>query len=220
MDDSKPLRSAARYRSREDEAAVWKAPSPTPVLNAVLIEALDGLPRGVVLLSRIGAIQFVNARGRRMLDSELPVDVSGNRLCLQSPALQSRLECFLHAKDTTQDTLALRLPIAAESATVTLLLNRMTPGKDRSVGFLGFLFDQDTAPARDPTLLREFYALTACEAEVAGRLYNGLTVKEIADDLCLSIHTVRAHLKHIFKKCGVHSQAELVRLLALGPFWS
>ncbi|MCC5887430.1 MAG: hypothetical protein JJT88_13430 [Gammaproteobacteria bacterium] len=38
-------------------------------------------------------------------------------------------------------------------------------------------------------------------------------------DSLASASTVRAHLKHVFRKCGVHSQAELVRLLALGPYW-
>ena len=218
MDDSKRYSSAVQHWRQDDEATVLKAPSPSSVVNTVLIEALDGLRRGVVLLSRKGAIQFVNATGRRMLDAESPPDVSGDRLRLHSTALQARLDRFLLAEDETDKILALRLPIA-NGSTVTLLLNRMTPGRYGAVGFLGFLFDEDTAPARDPTLLREFYALTACEAEVAGRLYNGLALKEISEDLGVSIHTVRAHLKHIFKKCGVHSQAELVRLLALGPYW-
>ena len=95
----------------------------------------------------------------------------------------------------------------------------MKPGAGRAIGFLGFVFDQSAETERDSALLREFYALTPCEAEVAGRLYNGLSLLEIADDLHCSINTVRAHLKQVFKKCGVHSQAELVRLLALGPYW-
>lgn len=36
-----------------------------------------------------------------------------------------------------------------------------------------------------------------------------MTSSKIADRLCLSLHTVRSHTKVIYRKLGVHSQAEL-----------
>jgi len=45
----------------------------------------------------------------------------------------------------------------------------------------------------------------------------GRSVEETAQALDLSLNTVRTHLKHIFTKCEVNSQAELLHLLAMGP---
>jgi len=52
---------------------------------------------------------------------------------------------------------------------------------------------------------------------VARSLFAGRSVEETAKELDLSLNTVRTHLKQIFTKCEVNSQAELLHLLAMGP---
>jgi DNA-binding CsgD family transcriptional regulator len=42
---------------------------------------------------------------------------------------------------------------------------------------------------------------------------RGEGLKPIADELSLSLATVKTHLRHVFDKTGTHRQAELVRLL-------
>ncbi len=42
--------------------------------------------------------------------------------------------------------------------------------------------------------------LTARETEVLKYLIKGFTNKQIADAMFVSTHTVKAHLKHIFRK--------------------
>ena len=58
--------------------------------------------------------------------------------------------------------------------------------------------------------------LTPREQEVLDRLMDGQRVAWIADDLFVSSSTVRDHLSAIFRKVGVHSQAELIRRLRRG----
>ena len=55
------------------------------------------------------------------------------------------------------------------------------------------------------------------QADVARSLFAGHSVEETARLLGLSPNTVRTHLKQVFTKCEVNSQAELMHLLALGP---
>jgi DNA-binding CsgD family transcriptional regulator len=64
--------------------------------------------------------------------------------------------------------------------------------------------------------LRDLHGLTEAEAKVASALFMGRSTKEAALSLGISVNTVKAHLKGIFRKCGVRSQAELSQLLALG----
>lgn len=71
-------------------------------------------------------------------------------------------------------------------------------------------------PARATDLvpiLLESYGLTERGTEVVLLLARGLATKEIAAELCISIHTVNDHIKVIFTKVGVSSRGELVARL-------
>lgn len=55
----------------------------------------------------------------------------------------------------------------------------------------------------------EYYSLTSREREVLVLLAEGLSSRQIEKVLTLSVHTVRTHIKHIYKKMNVHSQWQL-----------
>lgn len=54
--------------------------------------------------------------------------------------------------------------------------------------------------------------LSTRERDVVDLLLEGHRVVTIADQLCLSAHTIRNHLKSVFRKLQVHSQTELIEL--------
>ncbi|MEA2347173.1 MAG: hypothetical protein QOG62_960 [Thermoleophilaceae bacterium] len=51
--------------------------------------------------------------------------------------------------------------------------------------------------------------LTARELEIATRVADGATNREVGEELSLSSRTVEAHLRRIFKKTGVSSRTGL-----------
>jgi two-component system response regulator NreC len=57
--------------------------------------------------------------------------------------------------------------------------------------------------------------LSRREREIFGRIIEGLSSRDIAQTLCISLKTVETHRSHINRKLGVHSPAELIRLAAL-----
>jgi len=61
-----------------------------------------------------------------------------------------------------------------------------------------------TKPATQPV------ALSPREHDLLKLLVEGLTAKEIADRLSVSIHTTSTHTRHLFSKLGVHSRAAAV----------
>ena len=78
----------------------------------------------------------------------------------------------------------------------------------------------DLAPAAHPNVpadaLEDLSSLSVREGEVLRNLLAGQRVPTIARSLYLSPHTVRNHLKSIFRKIGVRSQTELLEHFARG----
>mgnify|MGYP000026608647 FL=1 len=54
--------------------------------------------------------------------------------------------------------------------------------------------------------------LTNREIEVLRLIQKGLLSKEIADKLCISIHTVNIHRQNLLRKLGVQNSIEAIRL--------
>lgn len=59
-----------------------------------------------------------------------------------------------------------------------------------------------------------FETLTSREIDVVKLLTSGLTNRQIADRLCISVRTVESHRAHILGKLSLESRADLVRWAA------
>jgi DNA-binding CsgD family transcriptional regulator len=59
--------------------------------------------------------------------------------------------------------------------------------------------------------------LTPTETRVAELVAAGGTNREVADALFVSVHTVEANLKRIYRKLGIRSRTELASKLPSGP---
>jgi DNA-binding NarL/FixJ family response regulator len=68
-------------------------------------------------------------------------------------------------------------------------------------------------PADVASIAVDTYDLSERERQVAALIARGKPTAEIADELYLSAHTVRDHVKSIFRKMGVTCRGELVAKL-------
>jgi DNA-binding NarL/FixJ family response regulator len=64
-------------------------------------------------------------------------------------------------------------------------------------------------PSR-PATLSDDYKLSARELDIIKGLVAGYSYKLIADDLHISIDTVRSHIRHIYDKLQVNSKTEAI----------
>lgn len=69
-------------------------------------------------------------------------------------------------------------------------------------------FNNQPKPEEDITL-----KLTDKEKEIAALIVQGKTNKEIANDLCISLSTVKTHINNLYKKSSVSSRTELTDLM-------
>jgi DNA-binding CsgD family transcriptional regulator len=59
-------------------------------------------------------------------------------------------------------------------------------------------------------------SLTDTERRIAELVSRGLSNREVAGEVFLSVHTVAFHLRHVFWKLGVSSRVQLTRMVAEG----
>lgn len=93
------------------------------------------------------------------------------------------------------------------------------PGRDTSAAML-MLYDQDLKLEASLSILSRLYGLTRGEAVLAAGLMRGKSLEEAADELFISLHTARTHLKRIFMKTDTHRQTELVVRIFPAVLWS
>ncbi len=67
--------------------------------------------------------------------------------------------------------------------------------------------------SKQMAMVREHFALSARETEVAELIARGNSVARIAEILVVSENTVRTHSKRIYTKLGIHKRQELIELV-------
>jgi DNA-binding CsgD family transcriptional regulator len=191
--------------------------------RAAAIEALHRLEIGVILLSSSGRVMAAN-RGA----SDMAGAGDGFALSREGPSAQTardtdRLRGLIQeAVRTTQGrgfqpggAMRLERPSGKrpyEVLVTPIAADRLYIGSRHAAALL-FVTDPERTPRSFDEHLKQLYALTAAETELAMRLMTGASPAQIAEERGVSIHTVRAQLKSIQAKTDTRRQSELVRLL-------
>ena len=82
-----------------------------------------------------------------------------------------------------------------------------------TVAAIVFIRDPSAFSRLDAELLKQSYALTPAELDIALALDNGQSIREVAERRGVSVSTVRSQLYGLMNKLAVHRQSDLVRLL-------
>jgi DNA-binding CsgD family transcriptional regulator len=186
-------------------------------------EAVDGMRHAVFVVGPGAVIVHLNTAAEKLLASRNGPNVRAGSLCVAPSAAHAELRRSVGA--------ALGLSSANAKAGNSFLCQRLSAGRPYVVHVTPFtardhgppralvvVIDPNDDPAPSAELLRRLFGLTAAEAAVAQLVAGGHGLKPIADELALSVATVKTHLQRIFAKTDTHRQAELVRLLlALRP---
>lgn len=182
--------------------------------------ALDAFEHAVIRMDRSGQVQFVSQAADRLLRTTPEVQVKDGKLHMGTVPLQQALaaaiQCVTAPPPNGRVCQSLSLQRSGEHVfQLTLLLTPLPSSSHAEIMVL--LTDHHRNSGARTTTLRELYHLSPAEARVADLLAQGLTVREIADQLRLNLETVRFHVKRLLAKTGSRRQAELMKLMLSLP---
>jgi len=183
---------------------------------------LDKLDRGVVLIDARGRVVDANTLAVRMLKAGEGIVLRSGRFAFADAVLDDRLSRMI-AQRRPRSAVDPPAVIATQvrrsgGASYQIIVSPVPADADeREVAFFAVIYAPNEQREISVAVLRDLYDLTPAQARVARSLFAGRSVEETAAALDLSLNTVRTHLKQIFTRCEVQSQAELLHLLARGP---
>jgi DNA-binding CsgD family transcriptional regulator/PAS domain-containing protein len=199
------------------------------------LAALERWPYGIVVLDGQGRVLHVNGSALAIVRAKDGIRLTSRGLHAEAREADRRLGAliasaleFRSTKDPRSiNTVRVPRPSHARAYLVQAVLMTGRPssngdawsdsGLDEAMVMM-IIVDPTREVRPHSDLLRLAFNLTRAEAMVASLTLEGRGLKAVADQLGLSIATVRTHLQHVFEKTGTGRQAELVNVLArLGP---
>lgn len=188
----------------------------------VAFEALTRLHHGVVLVASGGKVLFANDAAVGLCSAGDGLTVGGTGLRAALPAEDAALQ-RLFAEAFAGDgggvpaggLQAVSRPSGRRPLAVHVIPLREATEEIAAHGrcVVVVIVDPDDPPRLSARRLRQLYDLTPAEAAVAIRTLRGQGLQAVADDLRVTLSTVRIHLQRVFEKTATHRQPELVRLL-------
>ena len=140
--------------------------------------------------------------------SELGLDVSpADKIMTELLAMRTVLVYGFRDKRTNNDVIYAFLNSQLMYETQTSVLSAVMPHLDAALRRIDCLPENKGASVKTAPILN---CISGRECAVLNLVVQGKTNTQIAEQLFISVNTVKNHLKHIFKKMEVSSRAEAV----------
>lgn len=184
---------------------------------------LDRLDRAIVVAEPDGKVRFANRAAERLLSRGDAIDARNSRLCAVRPKETEVLRALIGRAAATASGEALSavdavaLPSDGDHPPLAVVAEPLAPahserfGHRPAAGAIVFIGDSETSRCPPPDRLRIVYGLTPAEAKLMSLVIKGEGVASAGRTLGISQNTAKFHLKAVFDKVGVSTQAQLVR---------
>ncbi len=197
-------------------------PKPSPYQGwQKVLASLDRLRVTAFIASGTGLVHQLNQCAQTLLDGEPSLRVVNSRLRFSDPATHAMLEGALR-RATLPAPRSSIFPLRTGRNEVFEVnvspLHAEEPAALADEGPLALVVIARPRPdaERIERRVRRLYGLTEAEARVTAALTLGETVEQIAAAHGVRTSTVRAQVRSIFEKTGVHRQTDLVRVALAG----
>jgi len=182
---------------------------------------LDRFVRATFAVDRDHRLLYSNAPARALTRRADIASIKDGRLTFADRALNKRLAAHIESGLKKHRTLLLRTAGAADEqggpSIYRVLITPMDTEESNDLIWMLFVSEPRSERYVHAEVLRQIYGLTRTESLLVSRLFSGNSLIVTAEGLDISINTAKTHLRQVFRKCDVQSQAELLQLVALGP---
>lgn len=186
----------------------------------LLAASIAGRAEPVFVISGVGRLVIRNPAGDALLAAGTLV-LRRERLGIESGAAiidQPWLERMAGTADGRVDGLRplhLQIPVRTTDSRMFATAQRL----DADLWMITVHLASDRRPPCT-VRLKQLLCLTPAESRLVAELFvTAGRLDDVAAACGITHETARSHLRSVFRKCDVGSQAELVRLVALGPFF-
>jgi DNA-binding CsgD family transcriptional regulator len=183
---------------------------------------LDKLATGIMILTRGGRLVYANASADSLLSSGRNISVKAGRVQAAHPPYAKGFDEAVERACAENDTdiglygNGIPLPSRDGAPAVCYVLPLGKSERRRALGpGLAALFISTENAALPPTLeaLSTLTGLTSQESRVALMIAGGISPKEGAAQLGISLNTIRSHITHILQKTGTNDQQAVAKLV-------
>jgi len=197
-------------------------------LKTLSEEVLNRLHVGVVLVDAACTSLLANDNAEALLSGKSGLFLDKGTLTASTPNVRTELKRLI-AEASLQDvelsgqmsvmTVERQPPRLPLTLLISPLRNRLSEGVagNHQATAMVFVSEENQKIELSAEVLNLLYGLTPAEARLTIALVDGLELEQIANEFNVSLHTLRGHLKSIFRKTGVRRQSELVALILTGP---
>jgi DNA-binding NarL/FixJ family response regulator len=185
-----------------------------------ILASLDRLGVTAFIVNANGVVHQQNECAHNLLAADASVRVPNSRLRFSDPALNTTLDGALR-RATQAPRRSFLFPLRSGSNEVHEVnvapLQASGDGASLAQPLALVVIARPRPDAeRIARRVRRLYGLTEAEARVVAALTLGETVEQIATAHGVRVSTVRAQVRAIFEKMGVHRQTDLVRVALTG----
>lgn len=168
------------------------------------------LPPGVIMVGADHAVRAITPEARAWLrEIRLPGPLASPEWAATALSSEVSMASREHARDSTAPRPVACLPSAYAGRWVSVHGQAFNADGTGEVAVVIQAAGAELLPA-----LSSWYDITARERTVIDQLREGLSAKQIARRLDLSVHTVNDHLKAVYRKVDIASREEITAALS------
>ena len=169
-----------------------------------------------MLITRARQVEHANPAAAVLLEAHRPITVAAGRLRFEDARAQAAFELLSRADHGADARRTFAVVVEGEGdRTFIAQLSLAKPRGGDPPSVVVALTPFSGASQSREAMLQGFTDLTPTERAIFAAFVDGADIQAIAARMDRSVETVRWHVRNLFTKLGVNSQADLARLGAL-----